>query len=131
MELLKEIMLVGVVTGGLCGILLCSAFRYTMNRTPEGPSPLGRLLALGSLLVLSTLVVGPGLSALYRVVMLRMLGPHAWWIFGLAHTVLLAVGVNGIAWRRRLPDLRLIFMINVGATLILGWGIPFAFYIAD
>jgi hypothetical protein len=102
-----------------------------MNRTPEGPSPLGRLLALGSLLVLSTLVVGPGLSALYRVVMLRMLGPHAWWIFGLAHTVLLAVGVNGIAWRRRLPDLRLIFMINVGATLILGWGIPFAFYIAD
>jgi hypothetical protein len=131
MEVIKEIILVGVIAGGLTGILLCSAFRYTMNRTPEGPSPLGRFLALASLLLLSALVVGPGLSALYRVLMLRVLGPHAWWIFGLTHTVILALGINGIAWRRRLPDLRLIVMINIGATLLLGWGIPFYFFILD
>ncbi|MBN2429889.1 MAG: hypothetical protein JXQ27_00365 [Acidobacteria bacterium] len=128
---MKEIILVGLITGGLMGMLLCSAFRFTMNRTAEGPSPLGRFLALGALFLVSALMVGPALSVIYRVLMIRFFGAYAWWIFGLMHTVILAIGINYVAWRRRLPDLPLIVMINLGATLVLGWGIPFLYFLLD
>jgi len=128
---MKEIILVGLITGGLMGVLLCSAFRFTMNRTPEGPSPLGRFLALGVLFLVSLLMVGPALSVVYRVLMIRFLGSYAWWIFGLMHTLVLAVGINFFAWRRRLPDLPLIVMINLGSALVLGWGIPFLYFLLD
>lgn len=125
--LVWKIVKIGVVSGFLFGALLCGGFLQSMRRMTDPPSPLARNVTLLILLAGCTLLIGPGFSAIYRLLFCRLFPQTSLWVFGGINTLVLGILINVYAAKLRLRDLRLIVRMNVGAAVILGWLIPILF----
>ncbi|HOB53844.1 MAG TPA: hypothetical protein PK176_13870 [Acidobacteriota bacterium] len=118
------LLIVGLPTGFLLGVLMSWGFLKTSRRMDDPPSRLAQTMTVLLTLVLATALVGPLFSLTYSILFFRLFGYHAVWIYGMLVSLVLAVAMNLYAHYRRMRDLPVIVRMNLGAAFILGWLIP-------
>lgn len=120
---------VGGITGLLFGTLMAWGMIRSFQREATPPSYFARGITLTVLMLFCTLVIGPLFSMVYRAVFIRLFQDHAALVFGFLITLTLGVLMSLYAWHRRMRDLPVIVALNLGGAAILGWFIPFLFWL--
>ena len=121
---LISVMKVGMFSGFLFGCLIGWAMFSSFRKMDDPPTRTAQVISIIAVTAFTTLIIGPMFSFVYKHLFVRLFHGKAFWIYSLLNTLVLGVFMNVYACWRKLKDITVIIILNIGGAIVLGWIIP-------